>query len=251
MKRVVIVAVFVLSLSNVVGSEDIEYYQDIVILSPLGWTNKQRVTKGVLPFDITSVTKTRFDMKSKVIASSISGKATKCIKELGGGWLVEILSNTGDRILYTGLGTVFIKPDEIVSEGMKIGEVDIEGSTIIFMYMFIAESNYRRIKEMTDNRFLFIIPEKTPVHAVDSGIIKTYGYDMEQDGGFLEIITESHLFRYAHLKNFMYGREKVVEQGEEVAFSGWTGNIVEPSLSLKVIDIIKGQKTVMIFIVTK
>lgn len=84
-----------------------------------------------------------------------------------------------------------------------------------------------------ENEYHFEIEEGNIIYAIQNGKVISYGFDVDR-GNYIEINYPdlSMLVIYCHLASFNYFNNNVVNKGDRIGKSGYSGRIDEPELSL-------------------
>lgn len=83
------------------------------------------------------------------------------------------------------------------------------------------------------NEYHFQMDEGKIIYALQNGQIISYGFDIDR-GNYIEIDypSLSMIVRYCHLESFNYFNNNVINKGDRIGKSGYSGKIDEPELSL-------------------
>jgi len=146
------------------------------------------------------------------------------------GYQVIISLNYLGKVVYSGLSEITKAKGEGIHKGEIIGKDNtISTDTKFILMLFENLDIYPQIKNYT---LSFLVDKGTPVYSISDAYSTLENYDNEEAGLYIayHLVGNDIMVKYQHL--MMLRNRGFVNQGNIIAYSGFTGAILVPQLSL-------------------
>jgi hypothetical protein len=220
------------------------------VAAPIGWTNEPIFNGKEILKKYGIVYHTIFE--NNCVISGSAGKVENIIINNDGKKSIEIVCNFGVRIVYSGLTTVYVNRYSHIKKGDMIGLIEIEGKIIRPIYIVMNNDLFNNLGNYTESSFKSEISTMSPVYALLNGRVDAIGYDKEYGHGlYIDVINKNIKVQYRYLGAFCVDQDKQITMGKLIAYTGYTGDIKNPSFEMEIESIYNDTLYYLTYVVIK